>query len=384
MNCIFCCIFNDKKYINKFNLFLENIRINGNLNENMQILVYTSTIFMNIIKEYNLFDSNKILFEINDSYDNINMACKARADLFNLPSRIKYERMFYLDLDLDTDIIINDDILKLLNIYNDDINIYDVKTFPQKNTSFSLIGLCVSYNYFDTLQFMLPINYLHFEKIYLITQEDDIETIEFCKKYNNVIILFYDFKNNNKIFDKFGALNYAQSLAYEYYPNSWYLIIDSDIILPNNFIDILNKEKLNPECIYGAIRNNVSKSSELLNKLQIINNNKNWIYNNIIHAKHNPPCIIGCFQLYKKQVYNRSNIVNAGQGDYYFGHDNFNIFCNFENILYFHLGPIAKNWYGKMESFIDDINISLNDIYYKCHKKLNNKYYNEKREIVKI
>ena len=321
MNCIFCCIFNDKKYINKFNLFLENIRINGNLNENMQILVYTSTIFMNIIKEYNLFDSNKILFEINDSYDNINMACKARADLFNLPSRIKYERMFYLDLDLDTDIIINDDILKLLNIYNDDINIYDVKTFPQKNTSFSLIGLCVSYNYFDTLQFMLPINYLHFEKIYLITQEDDIEKRE---------------------------------------------------------------EKLNPECIYGAIRNNVSKSSELLNKLQIINNNKNWIYNNIIHAKHNPPCIIGCFQLYKKQVYNRSNIGNAGQGDYYFGHDNFNIFCNFENILYFHLGPIAKNWYGKMESFIDDINISLNDIYYKCHKKLNNKYYNEKREIVKI
>ena len=50
----------------------------------------------------------------------------------------------------------------LVNKYN------NVRTKPKKNNVISLIGICVSYNYFDTLQFMLPVNYLHFEKIYLI------------------------------------------------------------------------------------------------------------------------------------------------------------------------------------------------------------------------
>jgi hypothetical protein len=83
------------------------------------------------------------------------------------------------------------------------------------------------------------------------------------------------------------------------------MIIDSDIILPNNCIDILSKENLNEACIYGAIRNNVFKSSELLNKKQIVNakNNVTWIYNNILFLKDKPPSILGCFQLYKKKCF---------------------------------------------------------------------------------
>jgi hypothetical protein len=99
-----------------------------------------------------------------------------------------------------------------------------------------LVAICVSYNYFDALQFTLPVNYIHFDKIYLITQEDDVQTVEFCKKFNNVCVFFYNFKNNGKKFDKFGALNFIQRIVYEECPESWYLIIDSDIVLPNNFI----------------------------------------------------------------------------------------------------------------------------------------------------
>ena len=61
-------------------------------------------------------------------------------------------------------------------------------------------------------------------------------------------------------FDKGGAIKMVQQIVYEKYPNHWYLILDSDIILPNNFIDILIKEDLNEECIYGAIRNNIVKT----------------------------------------------------------------------------------------------------------------------------
>jgi hypothetical protein len=518
MNCIFCCVFYQEKYIDMFFLLLESIFIYGNLDENINILIYTSTQFMNIIKQSHLFNE-KIIFEINDTYDNIDKACKARLDLFNLPSIINYSKILYLD----TDILVKDNINKVLDVckedllyvleeghltmndnfyggktlfgneinnYNDktaftsgillfnncekikdlfnkinedivnrpnnfscydqpyivynafkynlynnkilksfvvnndnDINsdkvihhfpggpgiyrhkidamtiflnslnkinknsmkIYNIYSPPKKNTIFSLIGFCVSYKYFDTLRLTLPVNYLHFEKIYLITQEDDTETIEFCKNFNNVIVLFYTFKHNNKKFDKYGSLNYAQKIAYADYPESWYLIIDSDILLPNNMINILNDEKLNSECIYGAIRNNIDKSSELLDKRQIINSDKNlnWRYNNILYWKNHPPSILGCFQLYKKHVYHRDDLVNAGYGDYYFGHDNFKLFCNLDNLLYFHLGPTGINWYGKIMDFIDDINISLNNIYYNCHKNVNSIYYNEKCQLVK-
>jgi hypothetical protein len=266
------------------------------------------------------------------------------------------------------------------------IKVYDVVRPPTKNNCFSLVGVCVSYNYFDTLQFMLPVNCAHFEKMYLITQPNDLETIEFCKKFENVKVLFYNFKNNNKTFDKFGAINYAQQIMYNEYPDSWYMIIDSDIILPNNFIDILSKETLNDKCIYGAIRNNVFKSSELLNKKQIVNakDNVTWVYNNILHWKIKPPSILGCFQLYKKKCFhlNSDKFANAGFGDYAFGHDNFNLFCNLENLLYFHLGESGKNWNGKVVSFIDDCKLSLTDIYYNCDKKCNNIYYNKQCAVV--
>ena len=91
---------------------------------------------------------------------------------------------------------------------------------------------------------------------------------------------------------------------------------------------------------------------------------------------------MGCFQLYKKKCFHGSDFVCAGFGDYYFGYDNFDLFCKFDNIIYFHLGAPHANWAGKVEDFIHDVNVSLNNIYYKCNKSCNNVYYNKKCEIV--
>ena len=84
MNCIFICVFNQIQYVDMFYLLLESIFIYGNLDKNTEILVYTSSNFINIIKENILFNNEKIKFEINDTYNNIDKACKARLDLFNL------------------------------------------------------------------------------------------------------------------------------------------------------------------------------------------------------------------------------------------------------------------------------------------------------------
>jgi lipopolysaccharide biosynthesis glycosyltransferase len=117
MNCIFCCVFNQKKYVDMFFLLLESIFIYGNLYENTNILVYTSTPFMNLIKQSHLFNNKKINFEINDTYNNIDKSCKARLDLFNLSSVNNYNKILYLD----TDILVKDDINKVFDVCKEDV-----------------------------------------------------------------------------------------------------------------------------------------------------------------------------------------------------------------------------------------------------------------------
>ena len=118
MDCIFICVFNNKKYVDMLYLLLESIFIYGNVSaDTTNILIYTSTPLMNIIKKSHLFDSRKIKFEINNSYNNIDKACKSRLDFFELPSMSKYNRVLYLD----TDILVKEDINGLFDLCKEDI-----------------------------------------------------------------------------------------------------------------------------------------------------------------------------------------------------------------------------------------------------------------------
>ena len=117
MNCIFVTVFNQSKYVDMFFLLLESIFTYGNLNENTTILVYTTTSFMNIIKQSNLFNNEKIAFEINDTCDNLDKSCKARLDLFKLNSVKKYDKILYLD----TDILVKDNINIVFDVCKEDI-----------------------------------------------------------------------------------------------------------------------------------------------------------------------------------------------------------------------------------------------------------------------
>ena len=116
MNCIFICVFNNENYVNMLSLLLESLYIYGNMNENIQILIYTTTNFRNkIIKSH--LTSKYINFEINDSYNTIDSACKSRLNLFTLKSISKYNKILYLD----TDILIKGDINKIFDVVKEDI-----------------------------------------------------------------------------------------------------------------------------------------------------------------------------------------------------------------------------------------------------------------------
>lgn len=115
-DCIFICVFNNSNYVNMLYLLLESIFIHGNLNSTTDILIYTSTDFMNTIKSSHLMNE-KIKFEINDNYNTIDLACKARLNLFNLSSISNYSKILYLD----TDILVKDDINKVFDVCKEDI-----------------------------------------------------------------------------------------------------------------------------------------------------------------------------------------------------------------------------------------------------------------------
>ena len=117
MNCIFYCVFNQVKYVDMFLISLESLIKYGNLDKNTNVLIYTSTLFMNMIKQNTLFDEEKIKFEINDSFDDITKACVSRLNFFILQSSKKYSKILYLD----TDIIVKDDINKVLRLCEKDI-----------------------------------------------------------------------------------------------------------------------------------------------------------------------------------------------------------------------------------------------------------------------
>lgn len=261
-----------------------------------------------------------------------------------------------------------------------------------KNTIFPLIGICISYKYMDTLKFALPINYNHFDKLYLVTQKDDVETIEYCKKFNNVEVLLFNFKTEVSNFDKGGAIKMVQQIVYEKYPNHWYLILDSDIILPNNFIDILIKEDLNEECIYGAIRNNIVKTSKIG---FFLNNKFNFDKHNNLETLDGL-LLIGSFQLYKKKhfyietddnfyVLKYNNPIFKGADHDILFTENYKCKCCLNNIIYLHLGigdQEKSNWLGKKYYFVDDCNINLNQIYFNCNVKCTNTYYDKNRKIL--
>jgi lipopolysaccharide biosynthesis glycosyltransferase len=98
-------------------MLLESILLYGNLDNDTHILVYTSSEFMHKIKQSRLFDESKIKFEINDTYNNVDLACKSRIDVFQFPQIHNYEKILYLD----ADILIKDDIRRVFDVCKDDV-----------------------------------------------------------------------------------------------------------------------------------------------------------------------------------------------------------------------------------------------------------------------
>ena len=197
-----------------------------------------------------------------------------------------------------------------------------------------MIAITVSTNYDDILDIIIPQNYSFFQKWYIITDKNDSNTINVINKYNfsNIIILYYNFYDNEKTFDKGGAIRYCQNEISHLNYHGNILILDSDIWLPNNFVEIVNENVINDNTIYGTEQRYDFYSYE-----HFLSNTIDFDYP---WSKH----FHGYFQLYKydkDKLYNESN--NCSECDLQFL-TYFPKKVILTNLIVSHLGKSGVNW----------------------------------------
>lgn len=112
------------------------------------------------------------------------------------------------------------------------------------------VSVCV--NYADFLNVTAEYNRGLFDRWVIVTSEKDEETREVCRKYNLEMVLTNDFyKEGPNEFCKSRGINRGvEQLS----ADCWHLHLDSDMILPSNFKNLLELASLSMNCIYGIDR----------------------------------------------------------------------------------------------------------------------------------
>jgi len=106
------------------------------------------------------------------------------------------------------------------------------------------ITVCVNYSHL--FKHCLG-NKRFFKRWIIVTAEDDLDTINLCKENNLEFIIsktIYD-----RQFFKSGAIN--EAFNYLGTDKDWYLLIDSDILLPDNFFDFIEENENGEKEITG-------------------------------------------------------------------------------------------------------------------------------------
>ena len=113
-----------------------------------------------------------------------------------------------------------------------------------------LVCITVSTNYSDILRVIMSQDIKFIDEWFIITSKNDKSTINLIQNNKKITVLFYDFENNNNKFDKGGAIRSVQEKIYNLYSECLILLMDSDIYLPDNFINVIKSTKFNVNKLY--------------------------------------------------------------------------------------------------------------------------------------
>lgn len=196
-----------------------------------------------------------------------------------------------------------------------------------------LIALTVSTNYSDLLALTMKENAGHFDHWVVVTQENDLATRALLAHQPNMTVLFWDPFVDGRAFDKGSALRLAQEWAYDNYPQCWYLILDSDIALPQSFSEVRARLGELPRWrVFGALRIDYSRYSDFVAQT-----------GGIPYKVSNE--IVGYFQLYslplKTEPSHDASWLDIDFRDLFFTSE------LIDNFALSHFGLKTKNWQGR-------------------------------------
>ncbi len=127
-------------------------------------------------------------------------------------------------------------------------------------------------NYGDYLELTLKENLRYFDNIIIVTSPKDYKVHELVSKYNEKVsyLIYNDWNKNGAIFNKGGAVQFGlDHLKY----NDWVVILDSDIVIKEDFRDKL----IDINKFYGSYRRFISKLQEYKDlNLHTVEEIKNW------------------------------------------------------------------------------------------------------------
>jgi hypothetical protein len=230
----------------------------------------------------------------------------------------------------------------LVKVHESAINKFGIWNQSDNNeVSPSIVAITVSTGYDDLLELILPKNQEYFEKWIIVTDKKDSATKALISQFPNIDVISLRFKTLGRVFNKGLGVRKAQLHAYRNFPNSWYLLLDSDIILSDEFSYIVKHLDVLPkDALYGCnVRRDFSKLSEL--RLGI--NFSEYFHGGEIH---------GYFQLYTKKYLYRDSI-DASWCDLQFG----KLFSTHTLMNEFHCDHLGMkgNWTGrKSRDFVFD------------------------------
>ena len=193
-------------------------------------------------------------------------------------------------------------------------------------------AVTVSVNYSDYLLKCIS-NKMLLDRWLIITHQNDKKTIQVCKD-NELEYICSDRIYDNAYFAKGRGVNDGLN---KIKPLEWILQLDSDILLPDNFRDVLMQAELDNTCIYGSPRFYTT-------------GNRRIEINNKTNEPHMRP-LFGFFQLWHSLKY-----IDYPECSMHAGGDDTRHSLRFEwpdkwKYLDLHLidvsGVCNQNWYGR-------------------------------------
>lgn len=201
-------------------------------------------------------------------------------------------------------------------------------------------ALTVSVNYADFLACIVR-NAKHFDSWLVVTEEGDDDTIAVCKQHGIDYMFSKRLREDGAIFHKAAALNEGLETLDQ---DAWVIVLDSDILLPGDFRNRLDRQELDPECLYGLGGRRVCTTFQ---EFAAVANHEPWA-DNLVHTTF----VIGYFNLFhlgqKQNRYSEKHSKDASTYDVIFS-DSFPV-ANRKYLPFacLHAGEASQNWGGRI------------------------------------